>query len=77
MEDALEADDFLEFIDLLNPVIEFHNLEKFNNFDSTKFTKISPILMPEISGGERIFFVYFLQKHPDFIFKIQNLWSRG
>ena len=26
MEDALEADDFLEFIDLIDPVIEFHNL---------------------------------------------------
>ena len=39
MEDALEADDFLEFIDLLNPVIEFHNLKKFDNFDFTKVTK--------------------------------------
>ena len=47
MEDALEADDFLEFIELLNPVIEFHNLEKFNNFDFTKGTKESPILMPD------------------------------
>ena len=36
MEDALEADDFLEFINLLNPVIEFHNLEKFDNFDFVK-----------------------------------------
>ena len=26
MEDALEADDFLEFIGLIDPVIEFHNL---------------------------------------------------
>ena len=62
MEDALEADDFLEFIDLLNPVIEFHNLKKFDNFDFTKVTKDkissnaqSESMIPEISGGDMLF----------------------
>ena len=39
VEDALEADDFLEFINDLNPVIEFHDLEKFD-FVKTYFLYI-------------------------------------
>ena len=39
IEDALEADDFLEFINELNPVIEFHDLEKFD-FVKTYFLYI-------------------------------------
>ena len=48
IEDALEADDFLEFIDLLNPVIEFHNLKKFDNFDfvKTSFLFIQNLRVP-------------------------------